>query len=110
MRAAGEQDGLWRLSQDHGVHAVRRAIAGLVWRYEHAPLRELLVGPEGLYLLDGLMLAAIRVLLRIPNRIDPAASRSPAAPYSSGWQGNLIFLAGWALAIAIFIAAYRCYR
>lgn len=110
MKAAGEQDGLWRLSHDSGAHPVRRALARLVWRYEHAPIRELLVGPEGLYLLDGLMLVAIRILLRIPNRTDSAVWRSPTAPYSSGWRGNLIFLAIWAVSITILIAAYRSYR
>lgn len=108
--SGAEESGLWRLSQDRSAHTVRRAIAGFVWRYENAPMRDLLVGPEGLYLLDGLILAAIRLLLRIPRRVGSPASHRSIEPGSSGWMGNLIFLLSWAVGIAILISIYRAFR
>ena len=105
-----QENGLWRLWQDRSVHVARRSLAGLVWRYEQAPMRTLLIGPEGLYLLDGLLLASVRAMLRVSDRIHTAAPRSPVAPYSSGWTGNLIFLASWTFGIVAVASAYRAYR
>lgn len=98
-------DPLWQLLHD-ADRPLRRRVAWLVWTYEHAPLRDILIGPEGVYLLDGMALTAARVFIELPMI---GAECAPPEPISSGGLGNVVFVCAWLVLFASIFLILRAF-
>jgi len=95
---------LWLAGRDAAVPAPARWLARAVSAYERAPLRDL-ISAEPIALAEEAVAAlAVRATLRIAGGRPPHPEG--AAPSPSGWPGNGLVLAAWALPmIAVAVAA-----
>lgn len=84
--------------RDDGCGYLMRALAWAVLTYRQAPLRELLIGPEGLWALDGILVGVlVRSTLWMADRRDRPDPIVVDEPPSSGWTGSLLFLLVWSM-------------